>query len=545
LTAIKEFAGSINTRYHEGPLSYCVVDSTMYFTRNNFNQYKKLSSDGKLNLKIFTAQFTYNEWLKSVENRADSLIGMKAKLTEKDWRNIKEFKYNSDEYSTGHPTLTADGKKMYFVSDMPGGVGGTDIYMCERTEGNDWSQPINLKEINTKGNEMFPFIHPSGTIFFASDGLPGLGGLDIFKANHKGNGFDKPENMGAPLNSSFDDFGLIADNETKTGYFSSNRTNGKGTDDLYFVEFSNIRYTTLALRIIDKESNSTITNATVNLTNKTQGKSNALTPDSYSLYPSNVNLSDSFNVEINSVDYIPYSNTISLDENSIVNDSILVTIPIMKKNFYGVFGSVFIKGTQEIVPNVTLAFQPQNNEQPITITSSENGEFRTLLSEKTSYDVTVTKQDFFTIKDKYLTDDKESGWVNLNQFINLNIEKIDLNKTIEIPNIYYDLGKWNIRKDAAIELDKVVALLNDNPNIKIELGSHTDSRGNAESNQSLSQKRAQSAVDYIISKGISKDRIVAKGYGESKLKNQCADGIKCDEKEHQQNRRTEIRVLSF
>ena len=120
-----------------------------------------------------------------------------------------------------------------------------------------------------------------------------------------------------------------------------------------------------------------------------------------------------------------------------------------------------------------------------------------------------------------------------------------MNKTIEIPNIYYDLGKWAIRLDAAVELNKVVALLNDNPDIKIELGSHTDARGSAESNQILSQKRAESAVAYIISKGISKDRIVAKGYGESKLKNQCADSVKCTETEHQQNRRTEIRITSF
>lgn len=545
LSGIKEFAANINTRYHEGPVSYCIADSTMYFTRNNFNQYKKLSSDGKLNLKVFTAQFAYNEWLKSIENKADSLIGMKAKLTDKDWRNIKEFKYNNNEYSTGHPTLTPDGKKMYLVSDMPGGIGGTDIYLCERMDNNEWSKPINLAELNTKGNEMFPFIHPSGVLFFASDGIAGLGGLDIFKANPKGNGFDKPENMGAPLNTSFDDFGLIADTEMKTGYFSSNRANGKGSDDIYFVEFTNIRYITLALRVIDKETNSTITNANVELTNNTLGESKPLSSDSYGFYSTIVKLTENFNATVQFDDYIPYSSSIAMNENGIVNDSLIITVPLVKKNFYGVFGNVYIKDTKEFVPEVMLTFQPDNNEKPITITSSENGEFRTLLSEKTTYDVTITKQDFFTIKDKYSTIDKNPGWVNLNEYIDLNIEKIDLNKTIELPNIYYDLGKWNIRKDAAIELNKVVALLNDNPNIKIELGSHTDSRGNAESNQSLSQKRAQSAVDYIISKGISKDRIVAKGYGESKLKNQCSDGIKCDEKEHQQNRRTEIRVLSF
>jgi len=544
LSNVKEFTDRINTRYHEGPLCYNTSDSTMYFTRNNFNGYKRLSTDGKLNLKIYTAQFTFNEWLKSVENMADSM-GIKAKLTDKNWRNIKEFKYNSDEYSTGHPTLSSDGSKLYFVSDMPGGKGGTDIYVCERIGRNDWSTPVNLTELNTKGNEMFPFMHPSGALFFASDGLPGLGGLDIFKAIPNGTGFDEPENLGAPLNSSNDDFGLIGDVSSKTGYFSSNRKNGVGNDDLYYVRFSDSRYITLAIKVIDKDQGFTINDAQVSLVGEGGNELSHKHTTNTRVYPFKAKSTDSYNVTVEKSDYQNYSGSIALEGKVPVNDTILVTIPLKRKDFFGVYGKVYIKGTQEVVPEVEILFRPLQGAEEIKINTGFEGAFRSLLAEKTEYEVTVSKKDFFTIKEKYSTTDKKPGWVNLNEFVSLVIEKIDLNKTIEIPNIYYDLGKWNIRRDAAVELDKVVALLNDNPNIKIELGSHTDSRGNASANETLSQKRAQSAVDYIISKGISKDRITAKGYGESKLKNSCADGVKCSEEEHQQNRRTEIRVLSF
>lgn len=544
LTNIKEFSDKINTRYHEGPLYYCTSDSTMYFTRNNFNGYKKLSSDGKLNLKIYTAQFTFNEWLKSVENMVDSM-GIKAKFATKNWRNIREFKYNSDEYSMGHPTLSKDGKRIYFVSDMPGGKGGTDIYMCERDDKGDWGKPINLSELNTKGNEMFPFIHPSGVLFFASDGLPGLGGLDIFKAEPKGDRFGKPENMGAPLNSSNDDFGLIADNSTKTGYFSSNRPNGVGSDDLYFVRFSNIRYVNVAIKVVDKENGQRIGDANINVVKTKDNSTFKLANKYFGVYSTSADSKETFAVKAEKEGYQPYSEIINLENKEPVNDTISISVPLLKTVFYGVYGTVFINETKENVPDVNISFEPIGGGQPVVINSDTNGEFRTLLAEKTNYEIVITKKNFFTLKDKYTTAGKTPGWINLNEFINLNIEKIDMSKTIEIPNIYYDLGKWNIRKDAVVELDKVVTLLNDNPTIKIELGSHTDSRGDANSNQVLSQKRAQSAVDYIISKGISNDRIVAKGYGESKLKNRCADGVKCSEKEHQENRRTEIRVTSF
>jgi outer membrane protein OmpA-like peptidoglycan-associated protein len=192
-----------------------------------------------------------------------------------------------------------------------------------------------------------------------------------------------------------------------------------------------------------------------------------------------------------------------------------------------------------------VLIRPVGGRDAIGNLTLDGGNFRNVLQPETDYAIVLTNDNYFTKKGTFTTKGRQPGWININEFMETVIEKVDLDKTIEIPNIYYDLGKWNIRKDAAPELDKVVQFMLDNPSLTIELGSHTDSRGNATSNATLSQKRAQSAVDYIVKKGgIAKDRIVAKGYGESKLKNQCADGVTCTEAEHQQNRRTEIRVLS-
>lgn len=214
-------------------------------------------------------------------------------------------------------------------------------------------------------------------------------------------------------------------------------------------------------------------------------------------------------------------------------------------DYYGIYGSVFVKGTDEKVPFVDISITAKNSPDKIEVQSDSLGNFQTLLAANTDYELSFNKKNFFNLKGNYSTKGKSVGYINVNEFIELSIEKIEVNKTIEIPNIYYDLGKWAIRQDAAVELDKVVQFMFDNPTLQIELGSHTDARGSAKSNQTLSQKRAESAVNYIVSKNIDKQRIVAKGYGESKIKNQCVDGVKCSEEEHQQNRRTEIRVTSF
>lgn len=540
LDSIQPFERKFKSRFHEGPISFCEADSNMYFTRNNYKIFKGVSSDGEVKLKIYRSKFTYNEWLKDIDTFIDSL-GYEANLDYDDWRSVKEFQYNSKEYSTGHPTLTKDGRKMYFVSDMPGGMGGTDIYVCERVGKNEWSEPQNIRLLNTEGNEMFPFIHESGMLFFASDGLPGIGGLDIFKAAQKGDGFEKPVNIGAPINSIDDDFGLIADKDTKTGYFTSNRSGGKGDDDLYHVEFINKVEFVLAGVVTQKGSTVPVANATITFKSNKKGDSQVFKTNNKGFYFGTIDFTKTFTTSCEEGLYLPFSGKLNPKDISLVNDTLFYNIEL---DFYGIYGSVFLKESNEKVPSINLECDSGLENEILSGTSDTIGDFKILLAKDTDYELMFTKTDFFALRESYTTKDKQSGWVNVNEFIELAIVKIDVNKTIEIPNIYYDLSKWDIRPDAAIELDKVVVLLVDNPDIHIELGSHTDARGSAKSNQFLSQKRAQSAVDYIVSQGIDGERIVAMGFGETKLKNHCADGVPCSKEEHQQNRRTDIRVTS-
>jgi outer membrane protein OmpA-like peptidoglycan-associated protein/tetratricopeptide (TPR) repeat protein len=542
LTNIVPFDSRFNSRFHEGPVSFCPHDSTMYFTRDNYKiLFKGMSRDGQVKLKIYKSKFTYNEWLKYIQDAMDS-IGIKTKLESDDWRMIKDFPYNNNEYSVGHPSISADGRSIYFVSDMPGGKGGTDLYMCTRIGRNEWSEPVNLVELNTEGNEMFPFIHPSGVLFFASDGWPGLGKLDIFKAMPRFDLFEKPQNMGAPLNSQDDDFGLIADDQTKTGYFSSNRPGGKGGDDLYYVVFNNKVNLVLAGKISEKGTGITIPGVNIRLTDEETNELASVQTNEKGYFYQTVNLTKNIRLDAIKSYYLPLNAQIEPKSLRRSGDTLYYSAEL---DYYGIYGSVFIKGTNEKVPFVDIVISSKNGSEKITLRSDSIGNFRTLLDANTDYEISFNKKDFFNLRAEYSTKANTTGYINVNEFIELGIEKIEVNKTIEIPNIYYDLGKWAIRPDAAVELDKVVKFMEDNPTLQIELGSHTDARGNSNSNETLSQKRAESAVNYIVSKRIDKQRIVAKGYGESKLKNGCKDGVKCSEEEHQQNRRTEIRVTSF
>ncbi|MFY0600888.1 MAG: OmpA family protein [Cyclobacteriaceae bacterium] len=421
------FSKRINTIYHEGPAVFFGDDKRMIFTRNNFNQgRRKLSDDGINHLKLY-----YSEQTGESEK----------------WSRPVDLPFNSDSYSVGHPTITSDAKRLYFASDMPGTMGKSDIFYSDFIGDTLWTEPTNMGlKINTQAEEMFPFIYQDTLLYFASKGHLGLGGLDLYRINLN----DKsavPENMGQPLNSEYDDFGLVM--EGNSGYFSSNRPGGKGNDDIYrFVYTEIIPSYIVKLRAIDAETKKFIPDATLTVT-----------------------------------------------------DSL----------------------TSEIIETQKLA--------------DSTAYYQTL--ENVSYAASAHHHDYFSGHLRYAVGE------NLDAdtlYYEIPLEKIEIGKAIELENIYYDLNKADIRPDAAIELNKLVDLLVDNPGIKIELSSHTDSRGSDRYNQKLSQRRAESAVAYIITQGIDSGRITAKGYGESKLVNQCSNGVKCSKEEHQRNRRTEFAV---
>ena len=364
------------------------------------------------------------------------------------WTEPKPFRYNnSQKWSVGDPFLSKDGSTLFFVSNKPGGLGGTDIYYCKRNVGGDWGEAIPLSAANTTGNERTPMTDGEH-FYFSTDGSISMGGLDIYRANITDTGILRNiENMGYPLNSAQDDFAFNLLDKTN-GYFASNREGGLGSDDIYsFVEQLKLKF-------------------------RLEGQV--------------------FNMETN----FPLATAV-----------------------------------------VTLS---KLNGSPIKTTTDENGRYKFNLEEDADYNLLAEKTEFRTANEDLTTKGLKESEVFKQD---LYLAPIVIGKEIRIENIYYDFDKSNIRPDAAKELDKVVAVMKENPTIWIVLGSHTDSRGKDQYNKWLSQSRANSAVQYIIDRGVEKSRITAKGYGESKPVNECTNGVKCSEEAHQLNRRTEFTIV--
>lgn len=416
--------GDINGAFHEGPATFNSDGTEVYFTRSNYFKRKmEINENRENNLKIF-----------------------KASLVNGEWTNLEEMPFNSDDYSCGHPTLTPSGSTMYFISDMPGGYGGTDIYKTTFKDGK-WSTPENLgPDVNTAGNEMFPYYDEEDNLYFSSDAHNSMGGLDVFITYFNGEKWATPENLNYPINSIKDDFGFVINDKTQTGFVSSSRTD---TDKIY-----------------------------------------------------------SFNK------YAPIFNLI---------------------------GFAHRKGSQEPVEGVTVEITDEAGKT-IDALSDKDGKFKIELDQEKTYHLLCTKMGCFSRTDQISTVGLKYSTDFYADFV---VEEIEIDKPIVLENIYYDFDKWNIRKDAAIELDKLVKLLNDNPNIEIEMGSHTDSRGTDKYNQILSERRAYAAVQYLEQRGIDPSRLTYQGYGESKPVNKCVNNVPCSEKEHQANRRTEFKVTKI
>lgn len=421
----KLLQGDINSRFHEGPATFTKDGKTVYFTRSNYFKRKmEVNTENENNLKIF-----------------------KASLIEDKWKNLEEFPFNSDDYSCGHPSLTEDGKVMYFVSDMPGGYGGTDIYKSVLTE-RGWSQPQNLgPEVNTEGNEMFPYIHSDGALYFSSNAHNSMGGLDVFITYFNDKTWATPENLNVPLNSVGDDFAFSMNDDNRSGFVSSSRTD---KDQLY--EFNK-------------------------------------------------------------------------------NDPTFMFSGIVRE-----------KGTNIPMAGVSIELTDPKTKNQLVATTDAEGKFKIRLHSETEYDVYCTKFGCFSQTNQVSTKGLK---YSQDFFAEFWVEPIVIDKPIVVENIYYDYNKWNIRPDAAIELDKLVRVLKDNPMIEIELGSHTDVRGNDQYNLVLSDKRAHAVVMYLIANGIDPTRLTYKGYGEKVLVNRCANGVPCSEEDHQENRRTEFKVTKI
>ncbi|QRR02317.1 OmpA family protein [Dyadobacter sandarakinus] len=390
----------------------------------------------------------------------------------------------------GSPAFSRDGKTLYFASNRAGGAGGIDLYRTNMDASGRFSKPVNMgRDINTSGDDMFPYVAEDGKLYFASDGHPGLGKLDLFSAT-RSQGVISIENLGIPFNSPQDDFGIAFLKGRKAGFFSSNREGGKGDDDIYYFA-------------APEEPDST----EIARNNDPNDPMNPKNPNYINGKPKKVRYFLAGNVLTNTETPAPLDSAIV----HILADTADVQISQLPSNTEGKFG-----------------------KQPV-----EEGKSYVLLVERKGY---ITRREPFSMDGKsippiFLTKELTDTTYN----VTVKLDKLELNKTFVLENIYYDLDKYNIRSDAAIELDKLVQILKDNPTMKIELSSHTDARATDAYNMTLSQNRAESAVSYLNSRGIDADRMVAKGYGEREL---IVPNAKTEE-EHQRNRRTEFTILSY
>jgi outer membrane protein OmpA-like peptidoglycan-associated protein/tetratricopeptide (TPR) repeat protein len=513
LNAPSVMGTDINTRFHEGTVSYSPSDNMLYFTRNNVLKGNvKKSKEGKLLLGIYMAKAEGGEL-----------------------NNLIPFTYNNKEYTLQHPTLSSNGKRIYFASNMPGTLGGMDIFYCERN-GDAWREPVNMGAlINTKGDEVFPFISNDTTLYFASNGQLGLGGLDQYYIKLQDGAL--PENLGYPVNSRYDDFGTVLFKDEIAGYFCSNRPGGKGDDDIYEFRISPPDSINIKGTVVDVVSLKPLGNALVTITNDDESVVQTFT-DKDGNYTITAPYKPVVKIDGEKKDYEPGST--ELTTNPRLTDYVAPPIMLKKVDFLAI-GKVLYDADGTPAAGATMRLRDEKGNQLDSLIVGADGTYKFSLEENKKYILEA-------YKDEYVLLTKDASTINAASKVittDFRLFKLEKGTVVRLDNIYYDYGKSDIRSDAAIELNKLVRILQDNPTMKIELSSHSDSRGGDAYNLKLSDARAKSAVKYIISQGIDVSRLVGKGYGETQLLNRCVNDVKCSDEEHQFNRRTEFKILEI
>ncbi len=562
LTKPEIFAKELTSPYHEGPLCFDRTAENVFFTRNNFNNGKKgKAKDGVTKLKIYTSQKTNGKWA-----------------------SVREMPFNSDEYDVCHPSINVDGDRIYYASNRPGGYGGMDLYYSQKING-QWGQPTNLgPSVNTDRNEIFPFIHADGTLFFASNGHGSIGGLDIFYSRGKGDVWSAPESLGAPFNTAADDFGVIVDRDKKNGYFTSSRPGGKGGDDIYsFTTADGKRIAEdpailaankpnqVTIFVADRITSNEIEGAKIScvsladitapdlVTDNEGAVINLQSSGSNSGVLSALNKSNITAVTdkegkvvfkfLRAKDYLCNVTKTGYQTKQVVykKDDARPEFMILldKLGDRIAMNGVLRDKKGKPIPGAVVTILDEKTGEVQTVTTDLQGNYTFYANPESNYQVTGSK-------DNYLTSATRVSTVGVNpknrKTMDVQLEMaevsspISVGKTYELRNIYYNFNDATLRPDAKKDLDALATVMKQYPDIEIELASHTDSRGSSSANQTLSQLRADNVVSYLASKGISRNRVKAVGYGESQLRNQCADGVACSETEHQYNRRTEFKI---
>lgn len=502
-----EYGEKFKPYYHDGPLSFYQDFNRVAFTRNNLRDATRSKGSTNVNLKIFLADCRNEGY----------------------WQDISPFEYNSDDYSVGHPTLSSDGKIMYFSSDMPGGFGGPDIYVTRNDSGR-WTRPLNLgPEVNTSGDELFPSLANDSTLYFSSTGLGGFGGLDLFISKLDNWLPIHAKNMGTPLNSEADDFAILVDSTGRNGYFSSNRTGGKGHDDIY--GFETILFAGAA-KVITRQDSIGIPNADVTITTSSGLHFIILKSDDVGIIKMELPYDDDYLVTANKEGYshlfkAPYSTV----DNKISYDTLL--LPMWRDELFAE-GRIFSNETQGLISDATIVLTDLVTGLKDSVITGDDGTYHFPLTPDSRYHVQAKH-------DGFLEDGFDINTANLYRGNLLNdvvLEEV----FVERVDVYFEFDQSNLDRNYNKDLKTLMRTLKRFPESIINVAAHADSRGEEAYNKRLSNDRLSAVTQWFRRNGINNDRIHGTAFGEELLLNQCSDGVVCEEEDHSKNRRAEIKV---
>ncbi len=515
----KLFEEGRNTQLNDGPVTYSPKEEIIVFSTNQ-----------------------YNPWLIGGNAKRDSNRIVRQKLMYQTrnhfggWNKPRDFPFQSPNYSFSHPFFAADGVSLYFASDRPGGKGGTDIWKTEYLGDNVWAQPENLKFLNSAGNEMFPTVDPNGGLYFVSDGLPGMGGFDVFRAmiDAESGKFVNAMNLGAPINTSKDDFALNLGEDFTKGFLSSNREGGKGSDDIYSVKYEGA---ILDFQFVNRENLAPIKNVRLSASDilNTFGERKTENGNLYFPIRNDKSYELAFNAEgFKEADFMVSGD--SLEKGKVYPVTIKMA-PHPTTTLKGLTvenqSKLPLEGVDVLLYNLLTGDVREGK-------SDDKGLFFMDLYPGVSYAIVGFKNGYSKDSIPFTTAGLSLEDTVIHRLVLGEGERV---YSISFNNIYFDYDKSSLRPEAIVELNKMLDILEISSDLRVEISAHTDSRGPNAYNQRLSDRRAKAVVDFLIAKGIDRSRMVPKGYGESRLVNNCSDGVNCTEEEHQLNRRVDFSVI--
>ena len=495
----------VKGKKHDGVACYDSIDGTWYYTKN-------VKKDPKSPI-VQVGIFQYNETTKKEE----------------------AFAYNRPDQFSGHPCLSSDKQLLWFVSNRDGGLGGLDLWYCVKDQ-TGWSEPINAgPQVNTAFDEMFPF-EKKGKLYFASKGHSGLGGLDVYEAELQGLDVVSVKNAGYPLNSHGDDFSFIVAQDEKSGYIASNR--GDFIDRIYAVSIQEI-VIELQAKVVSTTGDA-LAEVSVKIYNKENKLVDSLFTDATGQFVFKGKPNQAYKIKLDKPGYEGTTeefNTEGKTQAEVVQKEFTLS-ETMSKTI--AFSSIITdKETGAIVPGAKVEIKDLVTGKIIELLADKDGKISVDLLRDREYQITTSKAGYdptvtlinTKVRDKEMQQD-------------IQIRKTPGAPMVRLDNILYEYNKATLSKIGKAELDTLVMFLKENKSVKVDISSHTDARGSDEYNMKLSAARSTSCLTYIVSKGITRDRLEVKNYGETKLLNHCDDGIVCSEELHQVNRRTEF-VLKF